>query len=127
MDTPDFAAFVQVGQRVEEGLKIQKIFDYSELQSLIEQGVPEKHEQKTNLGATEKGKNVHNIEFCEESKRRQRKEMMDQVFTPLPEPLETYFLNCWPLDQNGTKSDPETAGGNWARCEQLVDIKNEGS
>lgn len=88
----DFATLVQAGQRVEDGLKTGKIIDYSKFKSKVEQNSPKKQGQKIIPGsAKQKGKSVCAIEFCEKSKRRQKKEMRDQMFTPLPEPLKDLF------------------------------------
>lgn len=57
-------------ERVQDGIIIRKIFDYSKLESPIEWGAPKRYEQKTTLFAKEKGKSIHNIEFYEKSKRR---------------------------------------------------------
>lgn len=58
-------------------MRIGKIFNYHKLKFLIEQSLPKKYEQKIILGAKQKEKIVQTVEYCEKTKRRQKKEMKD--------------------------------------------------
>lgn len=44
--TINFAAFVQAGQRVEDGIRTEKIYDYSKLKSRVQQSSWKKYKQR---------------------------------------------------------------------------------
>lgn len=66
--TTNFTTLIQVGERIEDGMKTERISSHK-LKVQIEESFSKKHEEWTTLDVTQKRKSVQTIEFHKKSKK----------------------------------------------------------
>lgn len=89
--------FIEAGQRVEDGMSTEKIFNYSRFQFLSEQGALKEHGRKIILSARTERKEGPNLNFMRNLREDRRRKWETKYSHPYLNLRLLYFLKFWPL------------------------------
>lgn len=100
MATIEFTVFIYVRERVEDSIRVEKIFDCGKHQYKNEQSRPKEHDEKIIQVPNKKERAFKHLNFVR-NLREERKGMREQVFTTLSEPLVNLFPKLSDCVQDG--------------------------